>query len=154
MDQSTGNKCKSVNMIKPNWIITYYRRSNWTITYVSVNWEPVEICYHGQWTVLTASVFVPPPSPNGQEWDYWVCQHHMFVRSCVHSFVHLTHPRFPDSHSWIKPHRIFPLDTMIDHIKTLPGIVCQLPSPIFDLVITYFLSLELLSRLSFLNKTT
>ncbi len=42
---------------------------------------------------------------------------------------------------------------MIDPIKTLLGIVHQPSSPIFDLVITYFLSLALLSGLSFLNET-
>ncbi len=73
------------------------------------------------------------------------------VWSFIHSFDTLW---FPDSHSWTKPHRILFFGTMIDPIKTLLGIVRQLPSRIFDLVITYFLSLELLSGLSFLNQTT
>ncbi len=63
----------------------------------------------------------------------------------VRVFVRLT-LWFPDSHCWTKPHRILLFGTMIDPIKTLPGIVCQLPSPIFDLVITYFVSLEFAFR--------
>ncbi len=49
---------------------------------------------------------------------------------------------FPDSHSWTKLHMILRFGTMIDHIKTLLRSFCQLSSPIFDLVITYFLSLS------------
>ncbi len=71
------------------------------------------------------------------------------------SFVHsLDTLWFPVFHSWTKPHGILFFGTIIDPIKTLHGTVRQLPSPIFDLVITYFLSLELLFGLSFLNQTT
>ncbi len=60
----------------------------------------------------------------------------------LHSFDTLW---FLDSLSWTKTHRILLFSTMINLIKTLRGIVCQLPSSIFDFVITYFLSLELVS---------
>ncbi len=40
--------------------------------------------------------------PKVQQWDYWFCQHYVFVRSCVHSFVWHTDFR---THSWTKPHR-------------------------------------------------
>ncbi len=70
-------------------------------------------------------LWLSPTQPEGQEWYYCFCQRHLFVRNW-----------FPDSHSWTKPHRIFPFGTMIDPIKTLLGIVLQLPLPIFDLVIT------------------
>ncbi len=85
--------------------------------------------------------------PEGQWWSYCFCQLCVFVRS-FDTFW------FSDSHSWNKPYRILLFGTMIDPIKTLPGIVRQLPSRIFDLVITYFLSLEFLPRLWFLNQTT
>ncbi len=53
---------------------------------------------------------------------------------------------FLNSHSWTKPHRILHFGTVINPIKTLLGIVRHLPSPIFDLVITYFLSLHIAFR--------
>ncbi len=72
--------------------------------------------------------------------------------SCVRSFVHLFVRSFdtlwfPDSHSWTKPYRMFLFGTKIDPIKTLLGIIYQVPWPIFDLVITYFMLLELVSGL-------
>ncbi len=95
------------------------------------------------------AIFVPRPARR-QEWDYCFCERHVFVHLFVHSFDTLW---FRDSHSWTKPHRILVFSTMIDPIKTLLGIVRQLPSPIFDMVITYFLSLELVPGLSLLNQT-
>ncbi len=75
--------------------------------------------------------------------------------SCVRSFVRSFETLwFPDSHSWTKPHRILPFGTMIDPTETLLGIVRQVSSSIFDLVRTYFLSLELVCGISFLNQTT
>ncbi len=97
--------------------------------------------------------FCPPPSPKGRSGTIvFVSVTCSFVRSSFRLFVHLTHC-FPHSHSRIKPHRMLLFGTLVISIKTLRGIVCQLPWPIFDLVITYFLSLELVSWLSFLNQT-
>ncbi len=69
-------------------------------------------------------------------------------------FVRLTHSGFRTLIPEHKPHRILSFGTMIDLIKTFLGIVRQLPWLIFELVITYFLSLELVAGLSFLNQTT
>ncbi len=100
--------------------------------------------------------FCPPSSPKGRSgtivFASITCLFiHVFVCSFIGSFDTLW---FPDSHSWTKPHRILLFGTMIDPIKTLLGFIHQLPSPIFDLVITYFLSLELVSGLLFLDQTT
>ncbi len=80
--------------------------------------------------IFDAKSCCSPPSPKGRSGTIvFASVTCLFVRSFD------TLP-FLDSHSWTKPHRILRFGTMIDPMKTLLGIVCQLPSPIFDLVIT------------------
>ncbi len=88
-----------------------------------------------------------PPSPKGRS---GTIVFHSVVCSFVCSFVRLFDTFcFLDSHSRTKPHRILLFGTMIDPNKTLFGVGCLSTSwiPIFDLVITYFVS-------SFLNGTS
>ncbi len=96
-----------------------------------------------------SNTYCPPSSPKGRSGTIvFVSVTCSFIRSFICSFVLWFDTLWsPDSHSWTKSHRMLHFGTMIDPINTLLGIVCQLPWPIFDLVITYFLHNHLVNQL-------